>query len=226
MQTMAWSDSHGMVDLGRLNPNGARLCVIAGDIAPLRGLSDYAKFNQSQWMHCLFPRFCREHAGCEFVIVPGNHDFWGLRPDLARSWMPKNVHLLVNSGCTVAGLKFWGIPNVPIINRRWAFESASGRMRASCEAMPDDTDVVVAHTPPRVEGEYIDCSSWGEERSEHFGSPELTEAIKRVQPQFCFCGHIHTGDHSCVRIGRTACYNVSLLNEAYRQEFEPLVLEV
>lgn len=229
MKIIAYSDAHGLVPFSALDPGIADICVIAGDIAPLRGFSQWEKTHQADWMRNEFARYCRRHPNTDFVLIPGNHDFWGLMPKNAASWMPKNAHLLVNAGCEVRGLKFYGLPNVPVINRKWAFESTPDMMEERCAAIPAGTDVLIAHSPPLVDGSDIDTSDLGGtrwRRSPHFGSPEITAAVRRVQPRFLFCGHIHTGDHSETAIGKTKCYNVSLLDEAYRQSYVPLEIEV
>ena len=62
--------------------------------------------------------------------------------------------------------------------------------------------------------------------SEHFGSPELTEAIAEKCPRFVFCGHIHTGLHGGVDFEATRIYNVSRLDERYEVAYEPTWVEV
>lgn len=221
----AASDLHGVVPLEVLD-GGADIVVLAGDIAPLDGLDGGALWRQRGWVTDVFVPFMEARPGTEFVFVPGNHDFWGedIGPD---SWIwPRNAHCLRNTGCEVLGLSFYGMPNIPEINGRWAFESRRSAMSLACAAIPDGTDVLIAHTPPMADGCDMDSSDGrfdirsGERL--HFGSPDLADAIDRISPRFLFCGHIHTGSHDCTEIGRTKCFNVSLLDESYRQAYSPL----
>ena len=39
------------------------------------------------------------------------------------------------------------------------------------------------------------------------------------------CGHIHTGDHSPVRLASTTCRNVAYLDENYAPAFLPVLFE-
>ena len=40
------------------------------------------------------------------------------------------------------------------------------------------------------------------------------------------CGHIHTGDHTPVRLGSTLCRNVSYLDEQYTPAYLPVLIEI
>jgi len=219
------SDLHGQIEL--LDPTGADICVIAGDIAPLKGLNQWDKRKQDRWMRETFLGFISRHDHTEFVFIAGNHDFWGITWNPEASYLPKNAHFLRDSGCTVRGLRFWGSPWVPYIGsaRRWAFETSEEIMEERFLEAPNDLDILVTHTPPKGEagGEYIDsCGTYLDGSRTHFGSSALRWALNRRKPKHLVCGHIHTGDHADTRICETNCHNVSLLDEGYRSAFAPL----
>jgi len=226
MRLVAFSDLHGY-DLNTIDPTGADFCIIAGDIAPLKGFSRWDLEKQERWMLFVFEEWCSRFTETEFVFIAGNHDFWVRRISATDYRWPKNAHYLCNSGCQVKGVKFWGSPLVPTINGRWAFEASPATLNNYYREIDPETDILITHTPPRVEGSDIDRSledRYG--RSCHFGSPELTEAIECVQPKFLFCGHIHTGDHACTEIGATKCFNVSVLDENYDLHYTPFDGEI
>jgi Icc-related predicted phosphoesterase len=60
----------------------------------------------------------------------------------------------------------------------------------------------------------------------HCGSFALRDAILEKSPKYCFCGHIHTGDHNENLLGKTICQNVSLLDEEYKVRYPVRVLEI
>lgn len=223
------SDLHGMVDLALLDPDHADVVVLAGDVAPLNSLDRTGIIAQCAWMRRSFLRFVEDHRETDFVVVPGNHDFWGeIREFIGLKW-PSNLHFLINSGCEIGGVKFWGMPQIPEINGLWAFESRPEALEAACDKIPSGLDVLVTHTPPRVDGSDIDTSCGMiriNGKDPHFGSVELLDAILDVQPRYCFCGHIHTGSHECLEIGKTRCFNVSLLDEDYRIGYMKLEVEI
>ena len=91
--------------------------------------------------------------------------------------------------------------------------------------IPTDVDIILTHTPPKVESPEwkIDVSEL--DTSIHCGSSALTKAIDgRLNSVDLFCGHIHSGDHDT-----NAYYlshdikimNVSYLDENYRPHYPP-----
>ena len=113
---------------------------------------------------------------------------------------------------------------MPIISYSWAFEGEPDRLVEWFSKIPSGLDVLVTHSPPRIPGSDVDRSL--QTNSEHFGSPELTEAIAEKHPRFVFCGHIHTGLHGGVDFEATRIYNVSRLDERYEVAYEPTWVEI
>ena len=230
MKIFATSDTHGM--LGGLDPSGCDVVVIAGDFAKLNRLDRFGLLDQKKWVEDVFIPWTRDYPEIEFAVVPGNHDMifdmskTGLFGDADSSVeFPDNVHLLVNGGVEIGGVKFWGTPNVPIINHRWAFESCGVELVDRFDRIPSGIDVLITHSPPRIEGESIDASlQYG--GTEFFGSKELTAAIRDRNPRFVFCGHIHSGSHEPCKLGPSTIYNVSRVDESYRIAYPPTVVEL
>ena len=166
-----------------------------------------------------------------FVVIPGNHDFYPIAHLLFKEqgidWkygFSPNVHFLGDRGTEVNGVKFYGTPWVPIISYSWAFEGEPDTLKGWFSKIPADLDVLVTHSPPRIPGSDVDRSLQTD--SEHFGSPELTEAIMEKRPRLVFCGHIHTGQHGGADFGTGRIYNVSRLDERYEVAYEPTWVEV
>lgn len=231
MKIFAVSDMHGMLD--GLDPSGMDIVVIAGDFSKMNGFSKWHLYDQKKWIEKNFFAWTSKYPETEFIVVPGNHD---LCLDLGRTmnfkdfrWdiqWPKNVHMLIDREVVVKGLKFYGMPWVPIISYRWAFEADKDKIASKCSLIPNDVDVLVTHAPPHwFDDKPIDHSTqFG--MSEAFGSSELTDEILDKQPKFAFCGHIHTGYHDEVRLGDTSCFNVSRVDEQYEISYEPRIVEV
>jgi Icc-related predicted phosphoesterase len=144
----------------------------------------------------------------EVVLVAGNHDqsieAWGLPEGL-------RCHYLQDAGVELFGLRIWGTPWQP-----WFYDWAFNAPRRDGETflaskfggIPDGTDIVVAHGPPRGYGDRTG-------RGEHVGSTALVAALERVQPQLVVCGHIHEA-HGRFALGATTIVNASLVDERYR----------
>lgn len=226
MKICAVSDLHG--NLCGLDPHDADLVVIAGDIAPMKGWGIWHINDQVKWINRQFAAWCERYPETEFVVMPGNHDLFAQRDDIPMkpSW-PRNVHFIVDEVVEVNGLRIAGSPWIPPISGRWAFEVRDeDDLSRHFSWIPNGIDILIAHTPPFLEGWNVDVSL--QTQSPHFGSRALTEAVKRVKPKLMFCGHIHTGDHRvhdyCHEDGSvTKIYNVSRLDEDYSVAYEPRI---
>ena len=235
----ATSDCHGKLE--GLDFSGCDLGVFAGDVAPTFGFREASLRTQMAWMEEDFVDFLKSFPDTEFVIIPGNHDLFadpskwkydGPPNGSTRPKLPNNAHFLVNESLEVRGITFHGMSWVPHINGRWAFEDGvSGMtMKHFCEAIPKGVDVLVTHSPPRFPDDdmLIDVSmSNYVEYWEHFGSVDVYNAIERVRPDFAFCGHIHSGDHSVQIVHgdetnrkSTKVYNVSRVDEEYEPRYD------
>ena len=144
----------------------------------------------------------------EIVLVAGNHDqsieAWGV-PDGLR------CHYLQDAGIELFGLQIWGTPWQPWFYD-WAFNAPRRNgeqfLASKFDAIPADTDIVVAHGPPRGYGDLT-------RGHEHVGSTAMTRTLERVQPQLMVCGHIHPA-HGRYHLGATEIVNASLVDEDYR----------
>ena len=74
MRIMATSDLHGSFE--GLDPDGADVVVIAGDIAPLRGRGPWHINDQRKWINKQFHEWTSSYPDIHFVVIPGNHDFF------------------------------------------------------------------------------------------------------------------------------------------------------
>ncbi|MBR2837221.1 MAG: metallophosphoesterase [Kiritimatiellae bacterium] len=94
---MATSDLHG--NLEGLDPKGADVVVLAGDIAPLRGRGPWHINDQKKWINKRFREWTASCPDIQFVVIPGNHDFYPIahilfkNPDIDWSFdFSPNVH--------------------------------------------------------------------------------------------------------------------------------------
>lgn len=224
---LAVSDMHGRLD--GLDPSGFDICAVAGDFSRQTGFGRWPMKEQRDWIHDEFFGWTEKFPDTVFAVIAGNHDLC-LDPALTsrykdQDWKiewPENVKYLFDSGAEIAGLKFYGTPWVPIINYRWAFEADRENLRHRFAAIPENTDILITHTPPRLPGYFGDVSLEYGHDSERFGSAELAEAVFEKKPGRVFCGHIHSGDHTPFMFENTAVQNVSRVDESYEIRYEPV----
>lgn len=119
------------------------------------------------------------------IVVAGNHDWCFLRErEAAVLMLGEGVTYLEDSGCTIAGIRFWGSPWQPAYND-WAFNLERGAPLAEKWALiPESTDVLVTHGPPHGFGDRGPIPG-------RQGCEDLRARVERVRPRLHLFGHIH-----------------------------------
>lgn len=189
------------------------LLLIAGDVS-FGFREDFAAMHA--FLEAEFAAWLERVPADEVVLVAGNHDksieAWGMPDGLRCSY-------LADEGVERFGLRIWGTPWQPWFGD-WAFnaprDDGEAFLARKFDAIPDDTDIVVAHGPPYGYGDLVPRGG-----GRHVGSSALTAAIDRVQPRLVVCGHIHPG-FGRYRHGETEILNVSLVDDDY-QPVNPVV---
>ncbi len=183
--------------------------LLGGDYCPAK--------DQFWWFRDSFKPWIDE-VGKETKIigVAGNHDsLFEEYPDL----IPKmNWTYLQDSGCEYGGLNFWGSPWQPRFYD-WAFNADEDELKTKWDLIPENTDVLLLHGPPRGFGDF---SPYG---NEHTGSPSLLEKIKSVKPKLAIAGHIHAG-YGRYQIDDTIFLNCSFVNEKYKPKNDIQIVEL
>ena len=182
MKVIALSDLHGHFpsDL----PD-ADVCIIAGDIVDFNP-ADQTNLKAQllsfrDWLTDLW------HGRKILPIgIAGNHDFvFQDMPNVARKmpWI-----YLEDSGWELRGKRFWGSPWQPWMGS-WAFNAPEHHqeeemfLRSKFMLVPDDTDVLITHTPPAGFHDTVGKA--------HVGSIALNQRIEQVRPTLSVYGHVH-----------------------------------
>lgn len=153
------------------------------------------------------------------IFIAGNHDFFFERmpEDYIRSLIPDEVIYLNDSGVEIEGIKIWGSPVQPWFYD-WAFNRQRGaEIQKHWDLIPLSTDVLVTHGPALGFG---DRTIYGD----RVGCEDLLKTIKKIQPRFSICGHIHEG-YSVSESEGTTFINASVLNVKYELVNEPIVFD-
>ncbi len=205
MRLVCLSDTHGRHDVHV--PDGDVL-VHAGDLTGSGSLAEIAKAHA--WLADL------PHA--HKVVIAGNHDHGFQRtPGEARALMT-GVTYLEDEGVAIEGVRFYGSPWQPWFFD-WAFNLQRGPDLAAVWArIPDDTDVLVTHGPPRG---ILDRIHSGLE----VGCDDLRAAVARVRPTVHVFGHIHEAYGELERDG-TRFVNASTCTLRYEPTQPPIVVDL
>ena len=142
------------------------------------------------------------------IFIAGNHDdcLYGGTID----GLPENCFYLCNSGVSIEGLKFYGVP-------MFMEDAMSGEYDKNILQMPDDTDILITHQPPYC---VLDFSA-----NIHYGDRNLSQTVQSIQPKYHLFGHIH-GAYGIEKSEHTTFVNAAILSENYELMYDPILLEM
>jgi len=200
------SDTHGHHDA--LAVPGGDVLVHAGDFTHGGSLEEVAAFG----------RFLAGLPHPRKVVVAGNHDF-ALQQDPERARDALGAcDYLEDGSAVIGGVRFHGSPWQPWF-LDWAFNLPRGpALAAHWDLIPDDTDVLVTHTPPLGRGDSLADGT-------AVGCADLAAAVARVAPRLHVFGHIHE-DAGRTRTGATTFVNAACCDLSYRLARPPVVFDL
>lgn len=207
MKFIAISDTHGQHT--KLSLPEGDVIIHAGDISG-RGTENQVR-DFIEWFSSLDYQYK--------IFIAGNHDFFleKVCETEIHKLIPENVIYLNDSGIEIEGIKIWGSPVQPWFHD-WAFNRQRGAdIKRHWDLIPHNTDVLITHGP--VKG-ILDQTVYGQE----VGCEDLLEAVKRINPSFHVCGHIHEAYGEQISDG-TRFINASILNEDYFLVNSPVEFE-
>ncbi len=184
MKISAVSDIHG--ELPHI-PSGD-LLIVAGDLTATDKVSQYHVF--FMWLDGL--KFKKK------IYIGGNHDRFLAQcansrdcADIIYSPECEKQEYLWDSGTEYNGVKIWGMPwNIAFSGQNplaAAFSINEEEMAEKCALIPDDTQILVTHSPPYG---ILD----GSRNINRFGSRSLMKRIMELPKlRYHFFGHIHEG---------------------------------
>lgn len=131
------------------------------------------------------------------LFVCGNHDecLYGANID----GLDTNVYYLCNSGITINGVKFYGVP-------MFMSDCITDRQSKNYAGIPEDTDVLITHSPAYGILDYDDGIN--------YGSDELLTKISSLSLKAHLFGHIHA-QHGIKEINGVIFSNGAIMSSDY-----------
>ena len=231
MKICALSDTHGIIDINKLNIKADILCI-AGDFIPL-----YTQRNiigSRYWFIDEFIPSLQKIDVEEIYLIAGNHDFLAERdPEFIRTKLigTKITYLqdqsaeYRDSDGTI--FTIYGTPWCHLFGN-WAFMYSDNKLEEFYSSIPKNLDILVTHDPPKLGT--VGTINEGYNKDINVGNEVLAKEIIKKSPKLVLSGHIHSGNHTIDEIktddGITKLANVSLLNESYIENYKPLYLEM
>lgn len=193
------------------------------DLLLLGGDYQTQKYGWMEWRDLYKPWIDSvAERGILVVGVAGNHDWMFIheKDNLIRA----NWTYLQDNGCEFNGYKIWGTPWQPRFFD-WAFNLDEPELELKWKLIPDDTNIILLHGPPRGFGDISPYTKKGG-KYERTGSPSLTKRIYQVKPKLVVGGHIHSG-YGVYDMGQGITYvGASIVNEQYQLANDPIVVEI
>jgi len=207
MNIVVVSDTHGRHgELGVLSGN---VLIHCGDVFNAFASNPDEVAELDTWFGQ--QRFAR------ILCIGGNHDF-ALQTLAARANRPlRNAEYLEDRVFEYRGTRFYGSPWTPELYD-WAYYLPSSDLESRWASIPDDTDVLITHTPPFG---VLDRNSSGK----LCGCPGLRKRIEQIRPALHCFGHVHASA-GIYREGRITFANASMVNSRYEIARPPLEFQL
>lgn len=191
------SDTHGKHHELRNLPN-ADVIIHSGDISFAGSENEVMDF--IEWFGALPYKYK--------IFIAGNHDdcLFGA----TVNGLPQNCFYLCNTGVSVEGVKFYGMP-------MFMDDMISGDYDIHIRNIPNDTTVLITHQPP-----YCILDDSGDI---NYGDRNLLQIVRSIQPRYHLFGHIH-GTYGIEKSEHTTFVNAAVLSENYQLINEPILLEI
>jgi Icc-related predicted phosphoesterase len=177
------SDTHSYHDLLEI-PENIDIIIHSGDF------SNYKDFYKNEPESKDFLKWFGNLNIKYKVLIAGNHDaFPAISPqefkDLCSYY---NIIYLENESINIEGINIYGIPLTPSFGN-WYFMKARHKLNEYWNNIPNNTDILVVHGPPKG---ILDLS-WNRNNTlEYCGCRSLRNHIlNRLKLKYCLFGHIH-----------------------------------
>lgn len=182
MKLWHFSDTHGNHGLLSV-PENIDIAICSGDCSNYRDLmrNEQEVRDFITWFSSLPIKYK--------IYVAGNHD-----TSIEAGYLTKDnfeqagIIYLENESITIDGKKIYGSPHTPNFHD-WAFMIRRDRLYNVWQLIPDDTDILVVHGPPKG---VLDLA-YGE-HLEFCGCAALRKRVETVRPSYVMFGHIHNNE--------------------------------
>jgi Icc-related predicted phosphoesterase len=123
------------------------------------------------------------------IFVAGNHDI-SIEKRLVTpaDIASKGIVYLENTSTNIDGLNIFGTPVSPSFGVGWAYNRSRDKMDKLWKSIPENTDIIVSHGPPKG---VLDLSYNRDNELEYCGCSAMKKNMLRLKPKAVLFGHIH-----------------------------------
>lgn len=188
MKLIVLSDTHcnhNMLDMYLEDPDFIRdvdVIIHAGDAT-----NSKAKIVNELEMH----NFLEWYSDLDIptkIFVPGNHDV-SIESGMIREDSYPNIDFLIHQPMCIDGVNFFGSPYTPTFGEGWAYNKKLHRIADAWDIVPDNTDILITHGPPKG---ILDITHVSDSIIKNVGCKALLNKVFSLDKlQYHIFGHIH-----------------------------------
>lgn len=194
---------HGFLNI----PNNVDMVIHAGDCGDAKNPAENANevLDFLEWYNSL------SHIKYK-VLIAGNHDTSIWQGLVKPEEIQKNgIMYLQHEQIEIEKLRIFGSPYTPTFGTNWAFNVNRDKLNNFWQHIPDGTDILITHGPPRgildhtesgVEWDFREDNSAKNVAVYSCGCKALLSRVKIIKPKFHIFGHIHS---------ETNCHNAGTM---------------
>ena len=184
------SDTHQFHDQ-IIIPDGIDIMIHSGDCS-----NSKSKFINSNEVLDFIDWYSQ--VKCNYrIYVAGNHDgSIEAKMFTKKMFAERGIIYLENDSVEIEGFKIHGSPYSPSFCE-WYFMKKRDKLHEVWQLIPDDTDILITHTPPKG---MLDLSEDRDRNIDFCGCNALLKRVLNLNLKAHFFGHIHNG-HGIVNTG-------------------------
>ena len=123
------------------------------------------------------------------IFVGGNHDTSIEKRLITPGYISSlGIIYLENNSTCIEDINIWGTPVTPEFGVGWAWNRKRGSMDKLWKTIPENTDIVISHGPPKG---ILDLTITRENKLDLCGCSAMKKHMIRIKPKLCLFGHIH-----------------------------------
>lgn len=149
--------------------------------------TNYHDLNVNQAEFASFFKWLYKYNAKYKVIIAGNHDAWARNPSNLEKLKDYGIIYLEHNSVEIEGLKIFGSPYTPVYYN-WFFMRNKDELKALWKKIPNDTDIVITHGPPKG---ILDLVYNKEDCLTQVGDEDLLNKVLEIQPKYHIFGNIH-----------------------------------
>lgn len=141
------------------------------------------------------------------IFVPGNHDTsWEV--GMIKEYDYPAIEFLIHEKIVIDGVNFFGSPYTPTFDEGWAYNKARHKIGEFWDEIPDNTDILITHGPPKG---ILDMTHMNGSMFESVGDKALLNKVINSKIKYHLFGHIHD-EKNIINSGYRIINNIVFVN--------------